>query len=500
MLNRLIMDPKHYKFIILGSGQAAPPLAQALTAAHGKQSTLIVEKAFIGGTCINYGCTPTKTMIASGRAAYTYSRREEFGIRKFNSIPRVPDGAVDMAVIKERMAKIVKNFRGSSEDKLKISGVDVQYGEARFIGPKNIVVTANATGRETEYTADQIFINTGCRPAESQLPGASKIDPKRLLNSTTIMELTELPRKLIVVGAGYVGLEFAQLFKRLGSDVTIVGRSETILAREDENVSNELFMMLGREEIDFELGIIMLRLENDKSLGTPRVSLVYKPTPLGGHKSILATHILWATGRVPNTDMLDAAKGGIQLDEKGFIKCDEYLKTTAEGVYVMGDVKGGPAFTHISYDDFRILKNNILSPDAPKLSTKNRMVPYTVYTDPQLGHIGVHEHDVRKTYPGRKIKVAQMPMKWVARAIETDEKRGLMKAIVDGDTEEILGFTCLGIEGGEIMSMVQIAMMGGLKYSQLRDATFAHPTLAESLNNLWAHLEDLQEYEDSDKE
>ncbi|RVD85420.1 uncharacterized protein DFL_003743 [Arthrobotrys flagrans] len=451
------MSPKHYKFIILGSGQSAPPLATSLTTNYGKGSTLIIEKSLIGGTCINYGCTPTKTMISSGRVAYLSSRGKDYGISTAVTEKGGISGLVDMEKVRQRKRDIVSSFRGGSERRLREAGVVVKYGVGRFIGPKGIAVKDRDGGQEEEYTADTIFINTGCRPAEPSLPGVQTVDKQRLLDSTSIMELDEVPKKLIVVGAGYVGLEFAQLFRRLGAEVTIVGRGKQVLAREDGDVAEEMGRILVQDGIELELGMDTVRLEGVDEDGM-KVRLAYRPVGGGEEKSVSGSHVLWSAGRVPNTDMLDAEKGG-------------------------------PAFTHISYDDFRILKNNLISPTSPKLSTKDRMVPYTVYTDPQLGHIGFHEHEARKLFPNRNIKIAKMPMTWVARALETDETRGMMKAVVDGDTEEILGYTCLGIEGGEVMSMVQIAMMGGVGYGRMRDATFAHPTLAESLNNLWGNLE-----------
>ncbi|EPS43617.1 hypothetical protein H072_2417 [Dactylellina haptotyla CBS 200.50] len=483
------MAPRHFKSIILGSGQAAPPLAQALVAAHGKDSTLIIERALIGGTCVNYGCTPTKTMVASGRVAYLSNRGGDYGVATaITTAERGIRELIDMKKIRQRKRDIVTSFRGGSERRLDAAGVEVKYGTGRFVGNKTLAVTPRNGGEEEQFTADNIFINAGCRPAEPKLPGVESVEAARILDSTSIMELEEVPKKLIVVGAGYVGLEFGHLFSRLGAKVTVVGRGVQVLGREDEDIAAEVKQILEQDGMEIALGMDTVRLEKTDEDGM-NLKLVYKPTKGGEEISVSGSHLLWSAGRVPNTDLMDLKAGGIDFDEKGFIKYDEYLKTSADGVFVLGDIKGGPAFTHISYDDFRIIKNNFLSPDLPKLTTKDRMVPYTVYTDPQLGHIGVHEHEAKKLYPGRNIGVTKMPMAWVARALETDETRGLMKAIVDRDTEEILGFTCLGIEGGEIMSMIQIAMMGGVKYSQLRDATFAHPTLAESLNNLWGFLE-----------
>lgn len=351
MLNRLAMAPKHFKFIILGSGQAAPPLAQALTAAHGKGSTLIIEKAFIGGTCVNYGCTPTKTMIASGRVAHLAGRGKDYGIATAITMEGTVGGSrfVDMEKVRQRKRDIVASFRGGNEGRLDRAGVVVKYGIGRFVGPKTIVVKGSDAPGEQEYTADKIFINTGCRPANPNIP-VETIDPERILDSTSIMELSEVPRKLIVVGAGYVGLEFGQLFRRLGADVTVISRSTQVLAREDQDIAEELQKILVDDGMEIELGVDTVRLESIDE-GEMKLRLVYKPVSGGPEKSVVGSHILWSAGRVPNTDMLEAGKAGIQLDNKGFVKYDEYLRTTAEDVYVLGDAKGGPAFTHISYDD-----------------------------------------------------------------------------------------------------------------------------------------------------
>ncbi|KAK6341543.1 hypothetical protein TWF696_008615 [Orbilia brochopaga] len=483
----LKMSPRHFKSIIIGSGQAASPLAQALVAAHGKGSTLLIERVHVGGTCVNEGCTPTKTMVASGRVAYLAARGQDYGVA--SAITASTGGIrdnIDMTKIRQRKRDIVESFRTGGEGRLSRAGVEVKYGVGRFVSPKTVAVKKDGEEEEV-FTADNVFINTGCRPAEPKLPGVESVDPARVLNSTSIMELGEVPKRLIVIGAGYVGLEFGHLFRRLGAEVTVVGRGNQVLQREDLDVAEEVAKILRDDGIVVDLGMTTVRLEAVNQDGM-KLKLVYKPTAGGEEKTVLGSHILWSAGRIPNTDMLDAKAGGVEIDNHGFVKCDEYLNTTAEGVYALGDVKGGPAFTHISYDDYRILNNNVLKPSLPKLSTTDRMVPYTVYIDPQLGHVGLHEREARKLYPNRNIKVAKIPMSWVARALETDETRGLMKATVYGDTGEILGFTCLGIEGGEIMSMIQIAMMGKLKYEVLENATFAHPSLAESLNTLWGSL------------
>jgi len=281
----------------------------------------------------------------------------------------------------------------------------------------------------------------------------------------------------LVLGGGYIGVEFSQMFCRFGSRVTVIQSGPQLLREEDEDVSAEVLKILREDGIDI---LLNARAQEVK----PGIAL--KVSIQGQTQLVEGSHLLVATGRVPNTAALNPAAGGIETDERGFIRANERLGTSAPGVYVIGDVKGGPAFTHISYDDYRILKANLL--DGGDRTTRDRMVPYTVFMDPQLGRVGMTETEAKKS--GRKIRVARMPMTSVARALEVDETRGLMKAIVDAETEEILGATVLGLEGGEVMSVFQMAMMGHLKWGVLHDAILAHPTLAESLNNLFLHFDD----------
>jgi pyruvate/2-oxoglutarate dehydrogenase complex dihydrolipoamide dehydrogenase (E3) component len=280
---------------------------------------------------------------------------------------------------------------------------------------------------------------------------------------------------LIVLGGGYIGLEFGQMFRRFGSAVTIVQRASQLLGREDQDVAEEVLKIMREDGIDVLLDTEAVGVERG---GDGRINLTAQ-TP-DGPRTIAGSHLLAAAGRTPNTDSLNLAAAGIETDKGGSIKVNERLETNVPGVYALGDVKGGPQFTHISYDDFRIIRANLL--EGGDATTRDRFVPYTVYIDPQLGRVGLSESEAREK--GLNIRVAKMPMAYVARALETDESRGFMKVIVDLDTKQILGCAILGLEGGEIMSMIQIAMMGWLPYTALRDATFAHPTLAESLNNL----------------
>jgi len=462
-------SPESFDAIIIGSGQGGNPLAEALIAAGKK--TAMIERQDVGGTCINRGCSPTKTMVASARVAYLARRGSDYGVN-LGSI------AVDMGRVRQRKRAIVSSFRQSRENRLAKVHADLVRGEASFVGPRQLRV-ALRDGGERRLTAAQIFIDTGTQSALPSIPG---IDTVPHLDNDSIMELDHVPEHLVILGGGYIGVEFSQMFRRFGSKVTVIQRGPQLLGEEDEDVVAEVAKILREDGIE-----ILLNARTEKitrANGGIRLELTVE----GKAQTVDGSDLLVATGRVPNTAALKPAAGGIETDERGFIRANERLETTAPGVYVIGDVKGGPQFTHISYDDYRILKTNLL--DGGQRTTHDRMVPYTVFMDPQLGRVGMTEKEAQKS--GRKIRVARMPMTSVARALEVDETRGLMKAIVDDETEEILGATVLGIEGGEVMSVFQMAMMGHLKYSVLHDAIFAHPTLAESLNNLFLHFDDGQ--------
>jgi pyruvate/2-oxoglutarate dehydrogenase complex dihydrolipoamide dehydrogenase (E3) component len=328
-------------------------------------------------------------------------------------------------------------------------------------------------GDERTLESDAIVINAGARPDR---PSIENLDAVPTLDSTSIMELDTVPEHLLVLGGGYVGLEFGQMFRRFGSEVTVIQRGPTLLGREDADIANAVADIMREDGLTLLLESDAVRA--DYADGAIRLTV---RTP-DGDATVAGSHLLLATGRVPNTDTLGLDAAGVECDERGFIRTDDRLRTNAEGVYAIGDIKGGPAFTHISYDDFRVLKTNLL--DGGDASTGGRFVPYTVFIDPQLGRIGLGEDEAKAE--GRKVCVKTMPMAHVARAIEMDEKRGLLKAIIDPESGKLLGAAILGIEGGELMSALQIAMMGGLRYTKLRDAIFAHPTLAEGFNNLFA--------------
>jgi pyruvate/2-oxoglutarate dehydrogenase complex dihydrolipoamide dehydrogenase (E3) component len=458
---------ENFDAIIIGSGQGGNPLAGALTAAGKK--TALIERKDVGGTCINTGCTPTKTMVASARVAYLARRSADYGVD-------VTGIAIDMGRVRERKRAIVTSFRGGNEKRLEKAHVELIRGEASFTAPRQIRVTLHGGG-ERQLTAPQIFIDTGCHSATPAIEG---LDSVPCFDNESIMELDQVPDHLVILGGGYIGVEFSQMFRRFGSQVTVIQSGPKLLAAEDEDVSAEVLKILRQDGIE-----ILLNARTEKVTRTGGlVSLQIKAA--GQTVTVEGSHLLVAAGRVPNTTALNPAAGGIEVDKRGFIQANDRLETTAAGVYAIGDVKGGPQFTHIAYDDFRILKANLL--DGGDRTVSGRMVPYTVFMDPQLGRVGMTESDAKKT--GRKIRVARMPMTSVARALEVDETRGLMKAVVDAETEEILGATVLGIEGGEVMAVFQMAMMGHLKYGVLQSAIFAHPTLAESLNNLFLHFDD----------
>ena len=456
----------HYDAVVIGSGQGGNPLARAL--AQSGRATALVEREHVGGTCINEGCTPTKTMIASARVAYLDRRSADYGIA---------DGpvTVDMIKVRQRKREIVESFRGGDERRLEKAGVDLIRGEASFAGPKELEVHLSEGGA-SRLDADAVFINVGGRPAAPPIEG---LDGISTLNSTTVMELDEVPEHLLVLGGGYVGLEFAQMFRRFGSEVTIVQRGPQLLSREDADVAEAISEILREDGVEVLLRTSTLRAGR----GDGGIQLTVR-TP-DGERTLSGSHLLVAAGRTPNTDTLNLEAAGIETDEHGIIKTNERLETNLPHVWALGDAKGGPAFTHVSYDDFRVIRTNLL--EGGDATTEGRLIPYTVFTDPQLGRIGIGEEEAREE--GRDVLVARMPMSYVTRALEVDEPRGMMKAVVDAGTGRILGAAILGLEGGEIAAMLQIAMMGRVPYTRLRDGMFAHPTLAESLNNLFAALE-----------
>ena len=458
------MPVDHYDAVVVGAGQGGGPLASAFAEA-GKRTALI-EREHIGGTCINEGCTPTKTMIASARTAHVARRAGDYGVD-------VDGVAVDLRAVRERKRAIVDRFREGSEKRIEeTDGLDLISGEARFTGPKTLHV-ALADG-DREITADLIVLDVGTRPAPPPLPGLDRVS---WLDSTSVMELAEIPEHLFILGGGYVGVEFGQMFRRFGSRVTTVQRGAQLLGREDEDVAEAVADILREDSVD-----VLLETEARAVAAGPDGGVRLTVAGPDGERTLRGSHLLVAVGRAPNTDGLGLDLAGVTTDKRGFIAVDERLATNVPGIYAIGDVNGGPAFTHISYDDFRVLRANLI--DGGDETATGRMVPYVVFIDPQLGRVGLTETAARKQ---GAVRVAKMPMSGVARAVEVDETRGFLKAVV-GEDDRMLGFAALGIEGGEIMAMAQMAMLGRLPYTVLRDGVFAHPTLAEAFNTLFGNL------------
>lgn len=461
------MNPQPYDAIIIGSGQAGTPLSTTL--AEAGMRTALIERKHVGGTCVNEGCTPTKTMVASGRVAYLARRAGDYGVH-------TGDISVDLQRVRQRKRDIVDSFRNGSQARIeKTANLELIFGDARVTGPRTIEVHLN-DGTLRLRSAKYIFINAGTRASRPKIEG---LDDVATLDNVSIMELDAVPEHLLVLGGGYIGLEFGQLFRRFGSRVTIVHSKDHLLIREDPDVTEEIAKILQQDGIEILLNARAVRV----SQAGGRIRLEVEQQ--GKAKDLTGSHLLLASGRVPNSDTLNLGAAEIQTDDRGFIRVNDRLETTAPGVYALGDIKGGPAFTHISYDDFRIIRANLL--EKKSASTRNRLVPYTLFIDPQLGRVGMTEAEARAA--NLKIRVARLPMSSVARALETDETRGFMKAIVDAETNQILGAAVLGVEGGEVMAAFEIAMMGKVPYTALRDGVFAHPTLAESLNNVFTAMD-----------
>ncbi|WP_375448541.1 mercuric reductase [uncultured Fibrella sp.] len=458
---------EHFDALIIGAGQAGKPLSAAL--AKKGWRTAMIERSYVGGTCINYGCTPTKTLIASAQMAFDARRAADYGVETGNV-------QVDFKAVIARKNQVVEQFRKGIEASFaKTENLTFIGGEARFVGRKQVAVSLN-DGGERLLTADHIFIDCGTHPKKPDLPG---LDTVPWLTSTALMNVPELPKHLLILGGGYIGVEFSQLFRRFGSEVTIIERGDQLLAHEDKDIVDELTKILTDEGVQVLTNTTVEQVSKTANGGV-ELSLETEQGP----RQLTGSHLLVVTGTTPNTPTLDLETTGVTTDAHGFIHVDNKLETSQPGIYALGDIKGGPAFTHISYDDYRVINQNLL--EGGNASIADRSVPYTVFTDPQLGRIGLSEQEARKA--GRSIKVATMSMTSVARAIETDRTNGLMKVIIDADTDQLIGAAILGMEGGEIMSMLQIAMMGNVTYPRLRDAIFAHPTLAESLNNLFSKV------------
>lgn len=457
--------------IIIGAGQAGNPLARRLSK-EGRRVALI-ESSLVGGTCINYGCTPTKAMVGSAKKIFDARHAVEHGLT-------IVDDVVDYQAIVRRRDKIVTSFRTGLEDSLiKDPNVTIFRGKGSFVNHKEVQAELNNNSPRAHLAAELIFINTGTRP---RIPDIEGLDTTKYLTSTTILELDQLPEHLVIIGGGYIALEFAQIFCRIGSLVTIIERSSRGLKNEDEDVALEIRAILEKEGVQFISNAAVKRVV---SKAENRIDIEIQVS--GQPATLSATHLLVATGRTPNTEDLNLSRTSIQTTNDGYIPVNDHLETTVPGIYALGDVKGGPAFTHVSYHDYVVVSQNIF--EGKQSSIRNRLIPYCIFTDPELGRIGLTEKSAREK--GLEFSVAKMKTSSIARAVETGETSGFIKAIIDNKTKMILGAAVICSGGGELMSLLQMAMAGGPTYEQLRDTMFAHPTYAESINNLFnaAHLQ-----------
>jgi len=446
-----------YDAIIVGSGQAGNPFVYRL--ADLGWSVALIEKKYLGGTCINVGCTPTKTMVHRAQVAHYARDAARWGVNASNV-------SVDLAKIVAQKDEVVFSFRGNLQRQVdKRSNLRLYRGQASFVAPHQLKVGDDL------LESEKIFINTGGRPNIPAIPG---LDAVLYLTNETIMQLTAVPEHLLILGGGYIGLEFGQMFRRFGSRVTVLHTGQQIVPREDPEIAAELQKALEAEGIQFLLNTRTTSVENKNSA----ITLSFE-SPAGATR-VTGSHLLIATGRGPNTDSLALDKAGIETDKHGFIKVNGRLETNVPGVWALGDCKGGPAFTHISYNDFQIVYGNLI--EGKNLTIENRLVPYCVFTDPQLGGVGLTEAEARAK--GFKLKIGRCPMTYVARAIERGETAGLMKLVVDASNDRILGASILASEGGELVQILGTLMLANQPYTLLKGAIYIHPTLAEGFFSL----------------
>lgn len=449
---------KTYDAIIIGAGQAGAPMAGRL-AAEGRKVAL-VERKFLGGTCVNAGCKPTKTLVASARAGHMAFRAYDFGV-VIDAQPRI-----DMPRVRARARKVIHDSRQGIEDWLGgFPDLDIYRTTARFTAPHVIAVDGE------EITAPQIFINVGGRPTRPDLPGIGDV---HTLTSTTMLDVDFVPRHLVIVGGSYIGLEFAQMYRRFGAEVTVVERKPHLLPREDEAISGAIEKILSDEGIAIRTNatcIAFARHGDDIGVTVDCTA---------GAPEVMGSHVLVAMGRTPNTDDLGLDAAGIEIDAHGFIKVDDQLRTNVKGVWALGDCNGRGAFTHTSYNDFEIAAANLL--DGAKRKVSSRIPGYALFIDPPLGRVGMTEREARAS--GRNILVSQRPMNRVGRAVERDETRGLMTMVADADSREILGAAILGIEGDEAIHGILDVMNGKNDYRLLQWAVPIHPTVSELIPTL----------------
>ena len=454
------MKSQKFDCIVIGAGQGA---SLALALAQAGKKTALIEKNHVGGTCVNVGCTPTKTLVASARVAYLARRASDYGVN-------VGDVSIEMPKVIARKTAIVKDFRDSTQEHLHDPNLTLMYGVAKFTGPKMLQVLAD--GETTELSAETVIIATGTQP---KIPPLDGLDAVEYLTSTSAMELQSVPEKLLILGGGVISVEFAQMFRRLGAQVTMIEKRDQLLGREDADVAQRVREILEADGIEVLCGTSAKSVAQENGAISLQVL-----AENGATKTLHGSHLLVAVGRETTTTALNVSATGVECDEKGFVKVNDKLESNQSGIYALGDIAGSPPFTHIAYDDFRILCANLV--DGKECTTRDRLVTWTMFCDPQLGRVGLSESEAKKQ--NIAYEIATIEMEDVARPLETSETRGFWKVLIAPDGQ-ILGGAFLCIEGGEIMAVVQMAMLGKLPYQRLRDLPIAHPTLAESLNNLF---------------
>lgn len=450
-----------FDFLIFGGGKAGKTLA--IEQAKAGKKVAVVEAGMIGGSCINVACIPSKTLIRSAEVAHTIKNTAEFGVT-VDSVRHSID------LVRDRTARVVAEMVATNKAGFNASGFDLILGWGRFVAPKTIQVETENGVRM--LTGDQVFINLGTVADIPDVPGLAEADP---ITHVDALKLGELPTRLIVIGGGYIGMELGQAFRRLGAEVTIVERGPRLAPREDIDVSEAILKILNSEGVDVALSAYDLTVSGRSG---DRVTV-----HCADGRSFEGSHILVASGRKPRTANIGLELADVEVDERGFVKVDDRLRTTAPDVWAMGEVAGTPMFTHASLDDYRIVKSAMSGGDR---TTKDRTIPYCVFIDPEFARIGKNETDMAKD--GADYRVANLPVDVIPRARTLSLRKGFMKAIVARDSDIILGFSMLGVNAGEVMSVVQMAMQGGLPFTALRDGIFAHPTITEGLSMLFANL------------